>query len=232
MRILSDFHDYYDVVQKLGQDRELLYIRKKKEINATPFTLSRQWAYGYTYPHADSVAADPYLIGFCGKLYLAIHMEVGLGTPNHANDFCYSLDEVDNFVEKHCKKRVRESYRDPKAPRWREAPPIRRRRYFENQFAEVEQVRDKRGDFFLKHQVPLFIVPPDPRKTVLNGCLKDVAFFKVFDPYRAYQEIQMYWGGMAKPEKPIPPVSDKDMIIGKGFDPKWSFRKPPAEEKP
>jgi hypothetical protein len=44
--------------------------------------------------------------------------------------------------------------------------------------------------------------------------------------YTAYQGLQMYFGAMAQPNRPIPEVSDKDMVSIKGFD-KWSFRKPP-----
>jgi hypothetical protein len=40
----------------------------------------------------------------------------------------------------------------------------------------------------------------------------------------------MFLGGMASPEKPIPPVSDADMVICKGFDPKYSFRKAPGKK--
>ena len=46
------------------------------------------------------------------------------------------------------------------------------------------------------------------------------------DTFTAYQELQMYFGALAQPNKPIPNVSDKDMVSIKGFD-KWSFRKRP-----
>ena len=35
----------------------------------------------------------------------------------------------------------------------------------------------------------------------------------------------MYLGGLASPEKPLPVISDRDMIEVKGFDPVTSFRK-------
>jgi len=67
---------------------------------------------------------------------------------------------------------------------------------------------------------------PDVRKGSYNECLKGLDFFKVIDTYTAFQELQMFLGGMARPNKPIPQVPDKDMVSIKGFD-KWSFRKPP-----
>ncbi len=32
MRIISDFHDYYDAVQKVAQDRSVIYLRKRREV--------------------------------------------------------------------------------------------------------------------------------------------------------------------------------------------------------
>ena len=36
MRIISDFHDYYDVAQSTGQDQDLLYVRKPEKVNLKP----------------------------------------------------------------------------------------------------------------------------------------------------------------------------------------------------
>jgi hypothetical protein len=60
-----------------------------------------------------------------------------------------------------------------------------------------------------------------------NECLKELEFFRLIETYTAYQELQMFFGAMAQPNKPIPRVSDKDMASIKGFD-QWCFRKPPA----
>ena len=51
------------------------------------------------------------------------------------------------------------------------------------------------------------------------------------DSYTAFQELQMYFGGLAAPIKPIPHISDADMLIAKGFDKKFSFRKDPTKKK-
>jgi hypothetical protein len=62
-----------------------------------------------------------------------------------------------------------------------------------------------------------------------NACLKDLEFFRIVDPYTAFQEIAMFLGGLAVPLKPIPHVDDKTMVEAKGFDKKWSFRKEPQK---
>jgi hypothetical protein len=37
MRILSDFHDYYDAVQATGQDQTLIYSRKREEVELAEY---------------------------------------------------------------------------------------------------------------------------------------------------------------------------------------------------
>ena len=49
-------------------------------------------------------------------------------------------------------------------------------------------------------------------------------FYRVFDTYTAAQEVEMYVGSKASPEKTIPAIADKVMASAKGFD-KYSFRK-------
>ena len=66
MRIISDFHDYYDCVQKMGQDLNTVYIRKRKEVNLDMFPFSnflnkfRGW---------EGIYPKIYIVGFCGKIY-------------------------------------------------------------------------------------------------------------------------------------------------------------------
>ena len=50
---------------------------------------------------------------------------------------------------------------------------------------------------------------------------------RIKDPYTAYQELSMYLGNMAFPNKPIPTISDEVMAEIKGFN-KFSFRKDKA----
>lgn len=66
----------------------------------------------------------------------------------------------------------------------------------------------------------------------INGDnLKDFEFYRVLDPFRCYQEIAMYVGGvLPKPGKPMVEISDKSKITKHGMD-KWSFRKMGAKSK-
>lgn len=61
----------------------------------------------------------------------------------------------------------------------------------------------------------------------LDYSLKSFEFYKKFDPYIVFQEIEMYLSGVLGFNNPeIPEVSDIDMVEAKGFDKKTSFRKP------
>lgn len=76
---------------------------------------------------------------------------------------------------------------------------------------------------FIVHKCPIYVQYKE--RLVLNECLKDLNFQKVFPPQLAYQELMMYFGSaLAAPEKTIPSIDDKTMLMAKGFD-KYSFRK-------
>lgn len=51
-------------------------------------------------------------------------------------------------------------------------------------------------------------------------------FMRILDPYTIFQELQMWFNNLAEPAKVMPKFSDKMMAEIKGFDPKYSFRKP------
>lgn len=66
---------------------------------------------------------------------------------------------------------------------------------------------------------------------VFNDKLEPLEFYRVIDPYTAFQEIDMYIGNiLVGVNDSVPAVSDKDMIEAKGFDNK-SFRKDPSKKR-
>ena len=74
---------------------------------------------------------------------------------------------------------------------------------------------------------PIFVVYNSFEETnlVINPCLRDLQFQKVFEPYTTFQEIDMFLSGvMQSPEKNMINISDKDMRDKKGFNDK-SFKK-------
>lgn len=65
-------------------------------------------------------------------------------------------------------------------------------------------------------------------QVVINPQLSDVEFFRCLEPYQAYQEISMFLGNLAAPERKTVVIEDKYRIEQHGFDLKQSFRKRPA----
>lgn len=100
---------------------------------------------------------------------------------------------------------------------------------------------------FVELQVPIFVMQPDTDGFILNvetgkRCqtptmyinppLTEYEFQKVFDPYTAYQEIEMFLGGVLTEldEIDVPGVGDKDLAVGKGFN-EWSFKTLPTKHR-
>lgn len=232
MRIISEFHDYYDVVQAMGQDHNLVYLRKPVEAyyeDEYPFPTIQKWG-GWTW--TISLLKYPFvvqhIVGFCGKIYPVLEVQ---------NVKCFNIEDVDRVIEASFKPKAVEEYyclKKSKRNKWwrreRYFSSSWRREVFEIFFAICEEKKSAFEEIFREHSCSVFVTSCIPRrhrmetKIVYNSSLQEMEFFRLFDPFTAFQEIAMYLGGMAKPNKSIPDISDKDMIIAKGFD-KWSFRK-------
>jgi hypothetical protein len=60
--------------------------------------------------------------------------------------------------------------------------------------------------------------------------LHSIKFQSVVDPWQAFQEISMWVANMARPDRPMVKLSDRDVAKKHGYD-KWSFRKMPSQER-
>src|ERR1700722_11931406 len=90
MRIISNFKDYYDPVQKLGQDRDCVYLRQKKVVDKNKkYNKIRLRV-------RNDIVQIHYIIGFCGKIYKCLYLDKfakNMGTDIKINKFVYSKDE-------------------------------------------------------------------------------------------------------------------------------------------
>lgn len=86
MRIKSRFHDYYDSIQSLGQNQELLYLRYDRIVELRE---SRGWR------GRDVVDSEWNYIGFCGKVYPVLRLKY-FPDPHSPWINCYSIQDVDN----------------------------------------------------------------------------------------------------------------------------------------
>lgn len=227
IKIFSKFRDYYDSVQIFGQD-DIKFIRYTKKVEDIPVNFRE------VSPHNKShYTWDNIKIGFCGKLYTGYKF-VG---PKVETKFLYTLKEIENF------------YKDMNWDFEKKTGTYNKNMYTD--FLKVEE-QNKTGfynKFFEKYLTPIFVCAEcyiDRSKgrvdseyygfkqvdiCEINGKLSDYNFQTVFDVPSAFQEIRMYLSNMAFPNKDIPIVSDEDLIIAKGFDPRFSFRKDPSNDK-
>ena len=224
MRIISQFRDYYDVVQKEGQDQTLIYIRDKKEVEPRSYPFVN-WYNFKSYWQFEDLHTKAYTIGFCGKVYSAIEF----------SDFkfenvkiCFTLEEANKYLDDNLKS---------KKPKVRQRIYAEFKRFFEDAKKQLENSNSFKH-LFEDNRSPVFIATIDGStkwsvwkrkpKIVYNASLKELEFFRVVDPYQAFQEINMWMSNQAMPEKVIPEMPDSIKVFSKGFD-KFSFRKDKAK---
>lgn len=224
MRIIAEEVDYYDCVQGTDQDKSLLYIRKPETQ-----TIPRG---SYSFPHLyarppGNINVEHFIIGFCGSIFPVIEFHLRSSTTN---ELCFSLAEVDAFMEKNLRSKELKIYRG-EAPRrlmgWRWWTD---RKSYAKFFEECKQAKDKFASLFEEKRCPVFVAERGnwgDGKITYNALLRRYDFMRVFDPYMAYQEILMFMNNLAVPQKPMPVIPDELKAETHGFD-KWSFRKPPG----
>ncbi len=216
MRIISKFHDYYDIGMAYKQDEEVVWIRKEEEIktNINRFGIDRHWFLRYEL-NAKSYRCyvkESY-IALCGKLY-SIHIgnvtggNGGLGT-NHLSAISYE-DMKDRFA-KLTKSIVVNKY----APHygWGKTEVNDRNAWLNTPCHELHT----------KFDCPLLLINEESITKCPN--LRNLGFQRVKDPYTTFQEIDMYISGvMGQKQNPMITISDKSKILKHGFDLKLSFR--------
>ncbi|MFA5766502.1 MAG: hypothetical protein WC919_01075 [Candidatus Paceibacterota bacterium] len=247
MRIKSDFHDYYDCAQAFGQDQELIYIRKKIDFplatelktKRAPFPMpDTDRSGGYTRIGELPTGMQFFVIGIAGKVYpcFKLYWHYPNTCEKDVEAYCYSLADIDKIIKAKCNKKTQETFNEAtlkKGKRYhRRYYMSARRAEFELFFTEWEREDQAAKVQQLFSQYPIFVIEArrDGWYVCYNCSLKEYKFFKVKDTVTAYQEIAMFLGGLATPQKPIPVPSDKDMVSIKGFD-KFSFRKEPTKKK-
>ncbi len=237
MRIISSFHDYYDSVQFHGQDKSMVYVRSPREVilkhprrlsyrrhgGQTEKLESDEWPFPVVFNRwvwmPDALSIREFIIGFCGKIYPMLRVSAIRQLDTYA--LCYDVAQVDAFVEQMCTKRQVADYSRKK--RWRTDSSHDEIEAF---FAECQKRTNAYQHIFIENKCPIFVgqLSTHACSIMYNAALNMLEFYRIIDTYTTFQELAMYFGNIAQPNKPIPAVSDKDMIVAKGFD-KHSFRK-------
>ena len=241
MLIISKRKDFYDgVVGTVGIDKSIVYNRETVELeeNQIPMAFYRKKGFYNNFSkretplhHMGDFSIEKtskydgysyFFVGFCGKLYLGWkfykeNKSQQLPYPDIITDITYDI----NFVKTQLKPVAYKANLDDAL------------NYF-NTYNAMPLFRD--------FKVPIFVFDNDfnrrrvdkryPSRDIkffLDVNLSDYAFYKVFDAFRTFQELQMFMGGvLGTGEKEIIEVADKYKIGQHGFD-KWSFRKEPTK---
>lgn len=237
MLIISKFKDYYDGVGgSMGVDKKIVYVRQQKIINKTDKDFPERFKYkGFKerlksndiFQHISYFSYNgyydfrkklnliliyPFLIGFCGKYYLGWKK-----TTQSSVNITYNYNDVKEYVNEERNLFFRS---------------INIYDFMKN----IENMDDI--SFFRKYNTPVFVVDYSSEKRkvenkfIINPILKEYNFYKIFDSYTAFQEIQMFIGGVLSNNENdnIIEINDKHKIEQHGFDYKWSFRKEPTKK--
>jgi hypothetical protein len=245
MLILTRKKDYYDgVAGSTGIDKTIVYEREEKELTNKEVPMffvhgSHSWQknrdsafINFRYHNLKKEFQKKYplmnyfIIGFCGKLYVGwkLYYEIpqGFSIPNKL------ITEI-TFDESYITSMI-----DDKSG-WRGK--------FSDNLNEIKNYDAL--DIFRKYHTPIFVFDSDydvtyisnngkyrnmNSKFFINPTLNKYEFYKIFDSFQAFQEIQMFMSGvLGSNEKNIVEVEDKYKITQYGFD-KWSFRKEPSKK--
>lgn len=221
MRIIAKEQDYYDCVQAHGQDRTLVYIRQPEEEEIE----RGKWPFPSMYAWFSNHGIDQYIIGFCGKIYPMLE----LSTFGAKSQKCFNIDDVNAFVNKNMKAKQKRLYRGQRQRWWHGIG--NRRIDFLKFFEECREKQDSYAKLFADKRCPVFVARYSQwvsgSTITYNSMLRPYDFVRMFDPYSAFQEISMFMGAMAMPEKEMPIISDELKAHSRGFN-KWSFRRPPG----
>ncbi len=208
MRIQSNFRDYYDTLQQHSVNPELVYRRYPSEITDQ-----------YNYRFILNCSYNEYFIGFCGKIYPVVQIHTGKSWETDKEFrkncvFCFTQKEVEMAQTIKNKNKERYSYSS-----W----DLDKQSIY-NFFNH--NIRDKELRQYFNYNTPLFVLNVKEHKIILNSPLKQLEFYRLFDMTAAYQEVMMWLNNQAAPIKPIPQPDDLTMCEIKGFDTRYSFRKP------
>jgi len=240
VRVISDFHDYYDSAQQFGQDQTIIYQRKTIQyradnssygvIEVAPpiladtykklFARNDDFSLFGVYWHNWSGCVTSKVNGtfyynhgrviFCGKVYNYIKF-------NEHNVF-YDIESVKEFFIKNKIEISQKEYKHRKTTKLAD---------IESTLARKHNTIDEK--FFVDNK---FICVDFNNSTItVNPNLSKLQFYKVFDTFQCFQELDTYiCGKLSFPQNVMVEIEDKYRIEQHGFD-KHSFRKLPTKKR-
>ena len=248
MYIISKKKDYYDSAVGMGIDKTIVYERHPREEDC-PSELSETLnRYGGQFSLNKEKLGKKVVscttrflhIGFCGKIYVGIQLSKEI-----ENKYAYENDKETEILWNHDTiRKLLNADKDKAKYRWLRKDHTDLE-VFDNYITKINAYDATK--WFREFNAPIFALTSPPiddkywwrqefgftqsdAKMYINPILKEYQFAKVFDPYTAFQEIQMYVSGVLGVNKDGTefPATEKQKVAQHGMD-KWSFRKPPSK---
>lgn len=242
MRIISRFNDYYDGVQAHGLDKTSVFKRQSESFEGKSdqplpphVAFFRDFIAGHLPDTIKtetrtcrSLSAAHGAVLFAGKLYPFAEVRA---FPRSAEkspvvDHVYSLEALNAFFLEHgedLEKKKRTIY-------FRREPKKTRKGFFDlrDNTQLVEKATEMGVCILMLRRLDVDHWARVNETVEVNARLASVNFARVVDAWQAYQELQMFFGNIAAPERPTLSITDKDRHQQHGFD-EWSFRKLPEQ---
>lgn len=234
MKIISKFHDYYDSAMIMHDDHVVLkrttevvnnIVLPYYAINVGGKTVRHEEGYNYT----SSLIID--ILYFCGKAYPIFTCKKYVDNYDRETrsrntnliDTVY-FDGIDSFFDFFNNENYSTSYYSLfRKSKKRDADDLKKQ--YEAMIEKMLEVNIS-DEYFRKVDAPYFINTylSHKKETIRYPLLKDLTKSFKLDAFTAFQEIEMYVGGViGTPEKEIIEVSDVDKRNSKGFD-NYSFK--------
>lgn len=247
MKIISKHNDYYDSCLAYGHDDHVVYLREHlqfvdhirdtevpliiRDLRALFGKLSRDdseatdWLSARYYDRMPNhfrgkdhqIDLSTGRILFCGKHYPVVKCHVTpYGVMHPAKDeYFYDADSVINLL-------TELGVDVGKRSKWAKQDEFARIRDW---FAKNTN-RQPDYDWMVANKVTC--VAYSGNVLSVNPPLKDYQFYRIMDPYTAYQELDMWISGtLAYPQNMMVEIEDKYRIMAHGFDMKYGFRTRP-----
>lgn len=243
MRIISDFHDYYDISISYGIDPKCIYNRQTVRYIPSKFEEVPSFArlfltQGHRFFERNDLekvvsrkfnilGIDFLTVIFCGKIYACYRIEHSYDDYNYT----YTAEKTLEILDNSNSSDVREYFADDRS----------RTKYYRNygnprmdvikSFQVINDVNKTSlpTQILREADAPIILLKSGRGRyptIYVNPTLKSIDFQKAVDPYTAFQELSMFNSSiLGIKENPIVDVSDKSKIEGHGFN-KQSFRHP------
>lgn len=248
MKIVSKRRDYYDTVN-IGwhSDDDVTFVRHPVEIKEESLRsrlldiidkehqIRDMATYLAIKKRSKPIAylfIMPVCVLFCGKRYSGIATRLKyIDKESSQYEYWYDKGSLENYISE---LGIMDVYQKATKFSWSLAPSYIKQR-IDNFFALSNELPDKDRDFLVENKITIAVYDCQTTSNeylTINENLNDYQFYRVVDAFTAYQELDMWLGGiLAYPPNFMVNVSDKDRIAAHGFDTKYGFRKRPAGRK-